>query len=78
MAGKVFGQRLHQSKTAIFLGKKKDWPLFKMQLQAYVPIFGLQGVLEERFDKDFPARQDYILDVTDMMKASKSNTGNAN
>ena len=52
-----------------FSGKQKDWPLFKMQLQAYLSTLGLEGVLEETFDKEIPPRQDLVLDVTATMQA---------
>ena len=39
-----------------FSGKQKDWPPFRMQLLAYLTTLGLQGVLEETFDKELPAR----------------------
>ena len=48
-----------------FSGKKKDWPMFKMQLQAYLSTLGLEGVLEESFEKELPARQDTVLDEND-------------
>ena len=35
-------------------GKQKDWPLFKMQLQAFLFTLGLYGVLEETFDAELP------------------------
>ena len=44
-----------KSKPPTFSGKKKDWPLFKMQLVAYLAGLGLEGVLEEAFDTMLPA-----------------------
>ena len=52
-----------------FSRKQKDWPLFKMQLLAYLSTLGLEGVLEESFNKELPARQDTVLDATDMAEA---------
>ena len=54
-----------EAKPPSFSGKKKDWPLFKMQLQAYLSTLGLEGVLDESFEKKLPARQDKVLDESD-------------
>ena len=41
-----------------FSGKQKGWPFFKIRLLAYLSTLGLEGVLEETFDKEIPAGQD--------------------
>jgi len=46
-------------KPRSFSGKQEDWPLFKMRLQAYLSILGLEGVLEETVDKEL-AIQDNV------------------
>ena len=61
-----------------FSGKQKDWPLFKMQLLAYLSTLGLEGVLEDSFEKELPARQDTVLDVTDTTQAIQADAREAN
>ena len=56
-------------KLPSFSGKKQYWPLFKMQLQAYSSTFGLEGVLEETFEKDLLQQQYLVLDVMDTTQA---------
>mgnify|MGYP000067415656 CR=1 FL=1 len=58
-----------KSKPPSFSGKKKDWPLFKMQLVTYLATLGLEGVLEEGFDNLFPAAQATLLDENNPSKA---------
>ena len=53
-----------KAKPPIFSGKKKDWRLFKIQLQAYLSTLGLEGVLEDTFEKELPPQQDLVLNVT--------------
>jgi hypothetical protein len=53
-----------KAKPPSFSGKQKDWPLFKMQLLAYLSTLGLEEVLDAVFDKELPARQDTVLDKT--------------
>jgi len=49
-----------KAKIPSFSGKKKDWLLFKMQLQAYFPTLGLEGVYWKKvLIKNF--QEDYIL-----------------
>jgi hypothetical protein len=67
-----------KAKPPSFSGKQKDWPLFKMQLLAYLSTLGLEGVLEETFDKELPERQDSVLDVTDTTQADQSTASEAN
>ena len=38
-------------------GKKKDWSLYKMQMQAYLVTLSLEGMLEEAFGQQLPATQ---------------------
>ena len=40
-----------KAKPPSFSGKQKDWPLFKMQLLAYLSTLGLEGVVEELLSK---------------------------
>ena len=61
-----------------YSGKQKDWPLFKMQLLAYLSTLGLEGVLEDSFEKELPARQDTVLDVTDTTQAFQADAREAN
>jgi hypothetical protein len=61
-----------------FSGKQKDWPFFKMQLLVYSSTLGLEGVLEETFDKELPARQDTVLNATDTTHAIQADAREAN
>ena len=49
-----------KAKSPSFSGKQNNWPLFKMQLLAYLSTLGLVEVLEELFDKELPAKQDTV------------------
>ena len=49
-----------------------------MQLLAYLSTLGLEGVLEESFNQELPARQDSVLDVTDTTQADQSTAREAN
>ena len=55
-----------------------DWPLFKMQLFAYLSTLGLEGVLEDSFEKELPARQDTVLDATDTTQAIQADACESN
>ena len=67
-----------KGKSPIFSGKKKDWPLFKMQLQAYLLTLGLESVLEETLDQEPLPQQESVLDETDATQATQSNARKAN
>jgi len=47
-------------------------------LLAYLSTFGLEGVLEEPFDKELSARQDTVLDASDAAEAMQGDVHEAN
>ena len=63
-----------KAKPSSFSGKKKDWLLSKMQLQVYLLILGLEGVVEETSKQELPQQQYSVLDTTDLVQASANVT----
>ena len=49
-----------------------------MQLLAYLSTLGLEGVLEEPFDKELAARQDTVLGASDPAEAIQGDAREAN
>ena len=58
-----------KTKQPSFSGKKKDWPLFKMQMIVYLATLGPEGVLAEAFDSQMPTTQATVLDPSDPSEA---------
>ena len=66
-----------KAKPSSFSGKKKDWLLYKMQLQVYLLILGLEGVVEETSKQELPQQQHSVLDTTDLVQAVQSDACDA-
>ena len=67
-----------KAKVPTFSGKKKDWPLYKMQMQAYLATLNLEGVLEEAFEQQLPATQATVLDTNVPAEKSQEDAREAN